>query len=292
MTLDEIRQFYAEEIRAAAPLRHPAVVQAFAHVPREHFLGPGPWQIAQGDMGAGATYLATEDAHARHIYHNVSVALDANRHLINGQPATLGRWIDELAIEPGERVYHLGCGVGYYTAILAAVTHTTGQVLASEFDEQLAARAGNNLSAYPNVSVHAGDGAQLDPGPCDAMLINAGVTLPLPLWLDRLKDGGRMIIPLTVSMGPTLGKGVVAKITRENDSFSSRALGLTVIYNCASARNPDLEPALGKAMATGALMRITSVRRDPHVPDTACILHTADLCLSSARPTAAQASLQ
>jgi len=282
MTLDEIRQFYAEEVRLAAPLRRPAVVEAFAHVPREQFLGAGPWQIALGDMGAGAAYMATEDADARHVYHNVSVALDVSRPLINGQPATLGRWVDELAIEPGERVYHLGCGVGYYTAILAALT-PTGQVLASEFDEQLAARARDNLSRYSNVSVHAGDGVLFDPGPCHAMLINAGVTFPLLRWLDRLHDRGRMIVPLTVSMGPTLGKGVVVKVTREGEGFSSRVIGLAVIYNCAGARNSDLEPALGKAMSTGALMKIASVRREPHTPDAACILHTADLCLSSAR---------
>ena len=42
--LDAIRQYYAEELRAVANLSE-ALVRAFAKVPREHFLGPGPWQI-------------------------------------------------------------------------------------------------------------------------------------------------------------------------------------------------------------------------------------------------------
>ena len=43
--LDEIRHYYAEELRAVANLQSAALVRAFAKVPREHFLGPGPWQV-------------------------------------------------------------------------------------------------------------------------------------------------------------------------------------------------------------------------------------------------------
>ena len=56
---------------------------------------------------------------------------------------------------------------------------------------------------------------------CDAMLINAGVTHLYPPWLDRLREGGRLVLPLTVAMGATLGEGVVAKITRPGDYLRS-----------------------------------------------------------------------
>src|SRR6266849_9812229 len=46
MNLIDIRQFFAEEIQAVANIQTKALVEAFAKVPREHFLGPGPWQIA------------------------------------------------------------------------------------------------------------------------------------------------------------------------------------------------------------------------------------------------------
>ncbi|HEU4730509.1 MAG TPA: hypothetical protein VFT22_21570 [Kofleriaceae bacterium] len=42
MTLGAIRRSYAEEVRAVAHLESAAVVEAFARVPREEFLGPGP----------------------------------------------------------------------------------------------------------------------------------------------------------------------------------------------------------------------------------------------------------
>lgn len=172
MTLDEVRQFYAEEIRVAAPLRSRAVGEAFARVPREKFLGPGPWQF-----GNPSGYSPACDADPRHVYHNVTIALDMSRHLCNGQPGTIGRLIDELDVQPGERIFHLGCATGYFTAILAEVTGPSGRVVACDVDADLAARAKENLSGYTNVTVHAANGTEFDPGPCDAILINAGVTV-------------------------------------------------------------------------------------------------------------------
>src|SRR5262249_37440387 len=39
------RRAYAEELRFGARVRSPALVAAFASVPRERFLGPGPWRV-------------------------------------------------------------------------------------------------------------------------------------------------------------------------------------------------------------------------------------------------------
>ena len=44
--LARIRGWYAEDLRLRTPiLRNLSVVEAFAAVPRERFLGPGPWRI-------------------------------------------------------------------------------------------------------------------------------------------------------------------------------------------------------------------------------------------------------
>jgi protein-L-isoaspartate(D-aspartate) O-methyltransferase len=284
MNLGEVRQFYAEEIRVAAPLRSRAVAEAFARVPREQFLGSGPWQIASASAAQVDGCHPSDDAHPRHVYHNVAIALDMSRLLFNGQPGTIGRWIDELRIQPGERIFHLGCGTGYFTAIMAEVTGPSGQVVACEVDTDLAVRARENLSRYPNVMVCAASGTEFDPGPCDAMLINAGVTIPLPGWLDRLSEGGRMGVALTISMAPatpTVGKGMVAMITRRAGALNARILNYIMIYSCEGARDRQLEPALGNAMGTGALMKLASVRREPHEADETCIVHATGVCLSS-----------
>src|SRR5665811_2013725 len=85
--LERARLDFAERLRQAVGMRSAALVRAFAAVPREHFVGPGPWKIlVPPDLLA---YRDTPDGDARHLYDNVLVALDASRRLINGEPAAL-----------------------------------------------------------------------------------------------------------------------------------------------------------------------------------------------------------
>jgi protein-L-isoaspartate(D-aspartate) O-methyltransferase len=139
MTLDAIRRAYAEEVRAVAHLESQALVDAFARVPRERFLGPGPWQIGR-PLDRGGPYRPTADGDPRHVYHDVLVGLDPDRQLNNGQPSALARWIEAAALAPGDAVLHIGCGVGYYTAILAELVGPHGRVVGREIDPALAAR--------------------------------------------------------------------------------------------------------------------------------------------------------
>lgn len=288
MNLEDCRHFYSEEIRFAANLTSPALIEAYARVPRENFLGAPPWKVASPEqigmatmgLAAGSPYVDVSDP--RDLYHNVLVAIDAARQLNNGQPSALAAWISALGLKAGDRVFHLGCGVGYYTAILAEVVGSTGGIVASEVDEQLAARATANLAPYRNVTVHARDGAAVDPGMCDAMLINAGVTHPHRPWLEHLNPGGRLVLPLTAATGgSSAGRGVFARVVRQQSGFSAQVISFVGIYSCTSVRDPQLDSVLAKAFATGALMKMKSVRVDSHEATDSCILHRQDVCVSS-----------
>jgi protein-L-isoaspartate(D-aspartate) O-methyltransferase len=290
MTIDECRRFYSEEIRFTADVHSSALVEASARVPREKFLGPGPWEIASADSRAlsalGAvqmSYRPVDDP--RHLYHNVVVVLDKAGDINNGQPSALARWIGALDLKAGARAYHLGCGVGYYTAIMAEIVGPQGSVVGSEVRLDLADRAKQNLSSYSNVTVIAGDGETLDPGECDGILVNAGVTHPNPLWLDRLREGGSLVVPLTMAMTPTIGVGVMTKICRQGSRFSAQVVTSLAIYSCTSMRDAQLEPVVKAAMTKGALMKMKSVHRGPHEQSETCLIHRADVCLSSAEIT-------
>ena len=286
MTLDDCRRFYADEIRLSASVRSPALVEALARVPREKFLGPPPWQIGSPNQralslaGIGSlNYTTTENP--QDVYHNVVIALDAAHDINNGQPGALATWIEALDLKAGDRVYHLGCGVGYYTAIMAEIVGAGGSVVGSEVNADLAARARENLSGYLQVTVQDGDGAAFDPGDCDAMLINAGVTHPHRAWLERLREGGRLVLPITIAATPTVGTGVMVRITRQPGGFSAQIVSAVGIFSCTSGRDPQLEPLLMKALSSRTLFKLKSVRLDAHEPTDTCILHGSDVCVSS-----------
>jgi len=137
----------------------------------------------------------TPDANPVHLYEDILVSIDATRGLNNGLPSGLAKWIDDLDLREGDTAVHAGCGPGYYTALIASVVSERGRVIAYDIDVDLAERARANLKPW-NVEVHAADASTFDPGSADAILINAGATHPLNLWLDSLKEGGRMVFPL------------------------------------------------------------------------------------------------
>lgn len=287
MTIDECRAFYAQELRFDASLTTPGLVEAFAKVPREKFLGPGPWQIgsvnarAMSAAGIGQfSYITVQDP--RDVYHNVVISLDRAKDINNGQPGSLARWIDALGLKPGERMYHLGCGVGYYTAIMTEVVGPSGSVIGLELQPELAARAKENLACYANVTVEAGDGAGFDPGECDAILVNCGVTHPQTKWLERLREGGRLVVPFTMAMNATIGQGVMTKITRSNGRFAAELVSPVAIFSGGSLRDAALHTQLLKGLTTGGLLRLKCVRTDTHEAGETCVVHTREVCLSLA----------
>jgi len=287
MDLDLRRRFFAEELEAVCSLRSRALVGGFAAVPREQFLRPGPWTVlAETTLlpGAGVQTRLTPDADAARVYHNIVVAIEPSRQLFNGQPGTLGTWIDALNPAPGGRLLHVGCGLGYYTAVMAHCVGAAGRVVAFEVDEVLAAEARENLKADPRVEVRCGDASRPLEDSFDGILVNAGVTHPLDNWLDAVAPGGRMVLPLTATMaamGP-LGKGIVVLLTKQqDDEFAAQAIGFTMIYSAIGLRDPAVNEQLGKAMmgGPGRWQAIKRLRRDQHEAGDSCWLHGQTFCL-------------
>jgi protein-L-isoaspartate(D-aspartate) O-methyltransferase len=199
-SLTDRRRFFAEEIEAICNVQTPTLVDALATVARERFLPPGPWtflSLTDYLPGSVPTPRVTPDADPKRVYHNIGIAIDGSRQLFNGHPATLVPWVDALALKPGTRVLHVGCGSGYYTALMAHCVGASGRVVAVEIDDALARSARANLGSMGWVDVRQGDGTGIDGESFDAILVNAGVTHPEASWLDALSPDGRMVVPLT-----------------------------------------------------------------------------------------------
>ncbi|HLH91444.1 MAG TPA: rRNA adenine N-6-methyltransferase family protein [Xanthobacteraceae bacterium] len=242
------RRWYAEDLRLRAPIRRNfAIVEAFAAVPRERFLGAPPWRIIPDVLPR--LPVAAPDASARWVYHDVLVAIDPERSLNNGMPSLWARIFDHLSasLHEGGRVLQVGAGTGYYTAVLAEMVGGHGHVTAVEIDRALAARARDNLEPWPQVEVVAGDGCMHDPGEVDTVIVCAGATHPAPLWLDRLAPGGELMLPLTNekwwgfllrASRPREGEGaIMLSQARAGNWFQASSIGRVGIFPCAGGRD-------------------------------------------------------
>jgi protein-L-isoaspartate(D-aspartate) O-methyltransferase len=286
MVTEALRLAYAQQIADTARLRSNAVRRAFAVVPREKFLGPGPWSILSwADASGTPGYTSTPDADPAHLYHDIVVAIDASRQLNNGQPSFLAFCLDSLDLKAGERVVHIGCGVGYYTAIIAEVIGPKGQVLGIEIDPKRAMCARDNLAYVTQAKVEQADASRLAPADADAILVNAGVTEIKRGWLEALKDGGRMLVPITTQLATTpgveLGLGQLLKRVRGRNGFSARFIYGVAIYHCAGARDARRDKALDTRFSSGGADTVRSLRVDAHEATGGCWFHADTFCLST-----------
>lgn len=282
LSLASYRRFYAEEIRAVAGLRSDALVRALSRVPRERFLGAPPWFVTPPFSLTQTRYRPTEDP--RELYHNHLVAIRPEKFLNNGVPGILAGLIDVLELGAGKNVLHVGCGSGYYTALMAEMVGKTGQVTAVEIEPELAVQAAENLRHWKQTQIVGGDGAGFDPGAVDAILVNAAVTHPNPLWLERLSVGGVLLLPLAVARNPLADDVMAMRIIRRAEGFAVRAHSILTIYPCAGLRDSATQMLLNRAFESHALLRARSLRTDAHEPESACVVHAPGYCLSEREP--------
>jgi protein-L-isoaspartate(D-aspartate) O-methyltransferase len=282
--LDIVRRAYGKQIMAAAGVPYERLAQAFASVPREQFLGPGPWPILRWFRG----YERSPGDDPVYLYTDDLIGIDPAREINNGQPSFHFSLMARLDPQPGEHVVHIGAGTGYYTAILAELVGARGRVTAIEYEGGLAALAARNLAARPNVEVVQGDGTALDFDPADGIYVNAGVTHPLARWLDRLREGGRMVLPMTAPRSRTPGRpgprwtGVVFLIRCRGEQFAARRISPVAIYPCQGARNRAAERALARALKAGGAERVRHLLRHNELPAEQCWLQGDGWCLAYA----------
>jgi protein-L-isoaspartate(D-aspartate) O-methyltransferase len=273
------RSAFAEELRFATHMRSSALFAAFAAVPRERFVGPGPWRIkSRWDL---SEYWTTANDDPRHVYHDALIALDEKLGLNNGLPSLWAFLFDRLGVASCEHALHLGCGTGYYSAILAELVGSEGKVTAIDVYSEMIGRARGALNPWPHVAVKEADGATVSLDPADVIVVSAGATHPLPLWLHALKPSGRLLFPMTVTNGPG---SMVLVARRSEDEFSARALCPVMFYDFSGARDPRVSERLRQAMARSRGGEVKSVRCDQHVDDETCWLHGDGWCLSRRDP--------
>lgn len=259
-----LRRSYAELVTARAEVGQTSIVDAFAAVKREQFVGPGPWYIK-----TNTGYVSTETDDPDVLYQDILVALDVERGINNGEPSLHAKCLGAASPTAGDGVIHVGAGTGYYTAILAHLVGPRGRVHAYEIDGDLARRAAKNLAGYPNVVVHAESALEVQLPPATVIYVSAGATRVPGVWLDALTIGGRLVLPLT----PDERLGCMLLVTRRSErAYAARIFSTAAFIPCIGARDKEESRALAAALDTRSTDEVQSLRRDSEPDETAwCI---------------------
>jgi protein-L-isoaspartate(D-aspartate) O-methyltransferase len=282
--LSIIRAAYAKQILAAARVVDDARLgAALGAIRREDFLGAGPWPI----MRWFRDYVTTPDADPVYLYTDDLVGILPQRRINNGQPSLHAHLIHQASPAAGDHVVHIGTGTGYYTAILAYLVGSSGRVTGIEYEPELAARAKANFTGNPNVEIVEGDGAVVSLDQADVVYVNAGCTRPAENWLDRLADGGRLILPMTSDQGfsaksleRTASTGAVFRIKRRGNDYFAHWISPVAIFPCAGSRDEASERALAEAFAKGGWQKVTRLYRDQEIAEERCWLRGSGWCLA------------
>jgi protein-L-isoaspartate(D-aspartate) O-methyltransferase len=269
----EKRRLYAKAVTQGLGANSEALERAFARVPRELFLGPGPWKRFTLD----GTEM-TPDADAAHVYENVLFELDGAKGINNGEPRLWAATLAAAHISPGDTILHVGTGSGYYTAIMAELVGPGGRVFGAEVEPHLAEQARANLQAWPQADALAVNGLEVHTPPLDLVIASAGLSTIPTAWLKSLRDGGRMVMPLTAEGdwpkpgGGTWsgGFGGMLIVRRDDHRYSARFTQPVAFYPCIGARDAASEEALRTAFSERDLSTVKALHLAPSEPDESC----------------------
>ncbi|MEV0734153.1 methyltransferase, FxLD system [Polymorphospora sp. NPDC050346] len=178
-----LRHALVDQLLANGTVRTPRVEAALRAVPRHLFLPGTPMAAAYAD-----TPVYTKQAG------------DGTQISAASQPTIVAMMLEQLQVEPGDKILELGAGTGYNAGLLAHLAGPTGKVTTIDVDDDIVegARTGLAAAGIGNVDVVCGDGALGHAGgaPYNRVIATVGAFDLPPAWLAQLAPGGRLVVPL------------------------------------------------------------------------------------------------
>jgi protein-L-isoaspartate(D-aspartate) O-methyltransferase len=183
-----LRQHLVEELEIRSFLHSATIRQAFLAVPREYFLA-----------GVDLERVYSDEA--------IVVKWDAqgNPSSSSTQPGLMADMLEALDLQPGMRVLEIGAGVGYNAALLGTLVGDPALVTTIDIDPEMTARVRQNLGALGaewerlNVVTRDGSLGYTEDAPYDRIIVTVQQWEIAPAWVDQLKVGGRLLLPISIS---------------------------------------------------------------------------------------------
>ena len=170
-------------------IKNQRVIEAFLRVPRHLFVPSSHKDLSYQDTPLPIGYGQTIS-----------------------QPYIVALMVELLNPQEDDRLLEVGTGSGYEAAILAELVK---MVYSVERLPELVKRANGILSqlGYRNVVVVEGDGSKGLPefSPYDKIIVSACSKQIYPAWVEELKEGGMIVLPLEEDMGQNLIRGIKKK---------------------------------------------------------------------------------
>ncbi len=157
---------------ASRGIENTGVLEAMRKVPREIFVPPGYRDCAYEDrplpIGMGQTI---------------------------SQPYIVALMTESLELDKSMKVLEIGTGSGYQSAVLSALA---GKVYSVEIKKDLFEGTRKILGNYPNIEVSNHDGSKgwEKYAPYDRIIVTAAPDHIPHIYIDQLKLGGIMVIPV------------------------------------------------------------------------------------------------
>lgn len=214
-----------------ADVRDRAVAEAFARVPREHFVH------AVVDEDGRPVPVTLEQVYSDEAL--VTRVHDGRPSSSSSQPSLMAQMLGELRLRPGHRVLEVGTGTGYNAALIATITGAPVVTVDVQPDVIADATAAIARVGVSNVTALLADGYLGAPehGPFDRIIATVGIGGVPPSWLEQLAPDGRILAPIEHG-----GVQPCIAVTRQAAGLTGRGALRSGFMLAAGALHPRATP--------------------------------------------------
>ena len=186
--IQKYQQALVEQLKKANTLKTALIEEAFLKVPRHLFLPEEPLDKVYSDVaivrkrGESGQWTSS-----------------------SSQPTIMAVMLEQLALEPGQRVLEIGTGTGFNAALIASIVGPGGKVVTVDIQPDLIEQARKclDLAGYDWVQTIAADGGYgyPDGAPYDRIILTVASDVITPSWREQLAPDGILVLPFAV-VGP------------------------------------------------------------------------------------------